>query len=473
MGPMEDFGYFDFKTGDEYHPVTVEEKEGDIKAYLENGNEIRPFLIWGLIEQRRNGSVRYWEHDETGVLVFDFYNGSIYEVEAKPEHLMVNVLARQINLRYQPGKKFTITSITFNFESPAEPEEERIKVGDYFIITGRGWVDWIQEIINQIRDNFWWGFTEIGGKLLLTVAIGGGWGIFIVLLLVLTRLSKLIGGKYLTYIVLKALNGKIGRFLNFIPIFNLGGDSFVEERFVNIINLSNIRSTLIELYKQRWYDVLVFPTALASILTIVFVQNHQSITPFFSILNIFVDNKLDALVLSPLLAPLILILVLLYFPMIWAFDEGGFKRLQISPQGDVIAVKPLGKILRDGIGIIIGFSGILSLGALAVEVTNALARSSTSTGQVSIVGFTLDFFGLALLVLWTLGLFLILLGTIVVGTSILAINYLQKDHLSTIEYLRVKSEKQSIITNWGSITHQFSPVAKKAIYEKMEKKIEE
>ncbi len=466
MGPWIGYGYFDFEA-DIHHPnVIITPQEGDIKAFLENGDEIKPFNIWNLIEERENGSVRFIL--ELSVLEFDFFNGTLYQVEAEPEHIIVDIPHKEIKLKYQHGKSFPIVYRKApSFEDDKEWEEKII--GDYFRTTSLGWAAWFQEIIREIRENFWYGFMDLGGVLLVTVAIGGGWGIIIALILIITRLSKLFGGKYITYLILKALNGKIGKILNFVPIFDFNGDFYVEERFVNVIDFSGFRSSFIELFKQRWYDILVFPTALASILTIIFVQNFTQLNPIFSIFNIHIDGKMEALALSPLLTPIILIVVLFYFPLIWAFNEGGFKRLQISPQGDVIAVKPLGKILRDGLGIIIGFSGILSLGALAMEVNSDLARKSTSTGQIQVAGFTLDYFGLSLLVLWTLGLFLILLGSIIVGASVLAVNYLQKDHLNTIEYLRSKSEKHSIITNWGSVTHQFSPVAKKALYEKMEK----
>ena len=102
-----------------------------------------------------------------------------------------------------------------------------------------------------------------------------------------------------------------------------------------------------------------------------------------------------------------------------------------------------------------------------MEVTVSVARQSTTTGQLQVAGFSLDIFSLLLLVLWTLGLFFILLGSSIVGTSILAVNYLQASHLDTIEYLRSKSEKDGVVSNWGSVTYQFSPVATKAIFEKI------
>lgn len=469
MGPWRSLNYFDHELAIGYPDVRVREEDGTINAYDENQNLIDPFHIWQLEEMHENGSIYFLP--ESGVLVLDLWNGTVFEVEAKPEDLRVDIGRKMITLKYQARERFEVLSRVFILpeDEPLIEEGKQVhkQIGYYFDVTNRGWISWFQQIIVAVRDNFWWGFAEVGQKLLLTVAIGGGIGILTAFILIITRLSKALGGKYLTYLILRALNGKFGRILNIIPIFDFNGDFYVEERFVDVIDFSKVRSTFVELYKQRWYDILVFPTALASIVTIFFVQNHEAFNPIFSILKLSIDNKMEALALSPLLTPIILFIILLYYPMIWAFNEGGFKRLQISPQGDIIAVKPLGKILRDGLGILIGFSGILSLGALAVEVTESLAQQPTSTGQIQVAGFTLDLFGLVLLLLWTLGLFFILLGSIVVGASVLAVSYLHSAHLETIEYLRLKSEKKGVITNWGSIFHQFSPVAKEAIFEKI------
>jgi hypothetical protein len=252
--------------------------------------------------------------------------------------------------------------------------------------------------------------------------------------------------------VLKMLNGKTGKLLSYIPVFDFEGENYVEESFVNVINLSGIRPTLKELYRQRAYDILFFPTALAAILTILFVQN----SPF--------EDKVTALVWSPILSPLVLLVLLFYFPVIWSFNEGGFKRIQSSPQGDIVAVKPLGKILRDGLGILIGFSGIISLGALAVQVTESFAGQATTSEGIQVAGFSLDLFGIALLILWTIGLFLVLLSSIIVGASFIAVNYLQSVHLNTIKELRERSEKDQVISNFGSLTTQFKPKGIETIY---------
>ncbi|MFX0122858.1 MAG: hypothetical protein ACFFAE_04415 [Candidatus Hodarchaeota archaeon] len=458
MGPSLSLDYYNPETNEFFGDVSIK-KEQELYQLYKDGVEIGPLIPWYLIEIHTNGTV-FYIHDP-GILVFEVFNGtslSSYEVKADPEHLKINIDLKQLTLSYQPGMVFEIHRRFIDFTEFTDiVEEDKPKtefIGRYFVIKNRGWITWFQEILQALWKYSWDTFLWIGRIILVTVAIGGGAGIMFAFFLILTRLTKLFGGKYSTFLILRALHGKIGKLLSYIPIFDFIGDYFVDERLIDVIDFSGIKPTLSELYRQRWYDILVFPTALASILTIFFVQYYPG------------ENKMDALVLSPLLTPIVLILILIYYPLIFAFNEGGFKRMQISPQGDIIAVKPLGNILRDGLGIVIGFSGILSLGALAYEINTTTIRQVTTTGQVQVAGFSLDIFSILLLILWTLGLFFILLGASLVGASILAVNYLQSSHLDTIEYLRTKSEEKGVVTNWGSVTYQFSPVATKAIFEK-------
>ncbi|MHA1973599.1 MAG: hypothetical protein ACTSW1_11430 [Candidatus Hodarchaeales archaeon] len=451
MGQWLEFGYYEPEEKTFYSNIILIFEQQRLVAINPATNKPIPnFKIWHLEEVRENGTIFFIP--DTGVLAFMLFNGTSYEVDIKlPEYIWIDFNARRLIIRYQPGEDFPIVQ---RYYDDVQQREVITNMGSYFVVKNRPFGDWISTIISTVWTNFFDQFMFVTRTLLQTVAIGGGAGILTAFILILTRIASFFGGKRWTYLILRGLNGKLGWLLSWIPLFDFGGEFYVEERFVNIIDLSSVRSTLKELYKQRWYDTLFFPAALAAILTIVFVQNFPG------------EDKLLALVLSPLLSPIVLILLLIYFPMIWSFNEGGFKRMEISPQGDIIAVKPLGKILRDGIGIIVGFSGIISLGALAVEITQSVASQPVSTGEIHVAGFTLDLFGILLLIFWTLGLFLILLGSIIVGASLLAVNYLQASHLRNIENLRTKSEKESLITNWGSVTYQFTPKAKETIYMK-------
>ena len=456
LGPFIALDYYNPETNEFFGNISIEQRIEEFELLDESGHKIGLLIPWTLQEVHTNGTVFYIE--DPGILVFEiFHETSItsYEVSAIRELLKVDIVRKQLTLNYQPSKIFEIKRRIIDFTDTASEEPiTKEPIGRYFIVKNRGWVDWFIVILGALWLYSWDAFLFIGRLILITAAIGGGLGILFAFFLIMTRLTKLFGGKHLTFLILKALHGKLGKILSYIPIFDFMGDFFVDERLIDVIDFSGIRPTLSELYRQRWYDILVFPTALASILTIFFVQYYPG------------ENKMDALVLSPLLTPIVLVLILIYYPLIWAFNEGGFKRLRLSPQGDIVAVKPLGNILRDGLGIVIGFSGILSLGALAYEINTITARQATTTGQLQVAGFSLDVFSLLLLGLWTLGLFFILLGSTFVGASILAVNYLQSSHLDAIKYLRTKSEKKGVVTNWGSVNYQFSPVATKAIFEK-------
>ncbi|MHA2327692.1 MAG: hypothetical protein ACXACR_04160, partial [Candidatus Hodarchaeales archaeon] len=463
MGPWTRFNYFEPESGEFFENVTFEVREGEIFAQSSDKREIFEFRPWLLEENHVNGSVFFIE--DPGILVFDFFNGTFYEVKVHHEQIWLNIPNKRLKLHYQLGENYKIMRFSYDFSGTgtgtATDLDEKV-VGDYFEIVNRDFFDWLQLVARTIWNDFDDQFIAVSRNLLVIVTIGGGAGILTALILIviprlpiLNRLLRLFNRKYLTYYILKALNGKLGTILSIIPIFDFNGEFYVEEKFVDDVNLSGVRSTLTELYKQRWYDILVFPTALVAIVTIFFVQNYPG------------EDEMAALMAAPILTPLALILVIIYFPLIWAYNEGGIKRFVISPQGDIVAVRPLGKILRDGVGLVVGLSGFLSLGFLALEVTDSFRPESSTAGQIQVAGFTLDIFSLLLLIFWTLGLFFLLLGSIIVGSSVLAVSYLQTNHFDNIEYLRAKSEKDGVIHNWGSVSYQFSPVAKKAIFTKI------
>jgi hypothetical protein len=452
MGPWLQWDYYDEEADTFYENINLNRVEDRYEAITFTGVRIPEFRKYRVIERRENGSVEFsWGADILNYRIFIQFNETTYEVFIGfPEALWIDINAHQLVPHYQPQKDFPI----FKLEgADATTEQAREIVGDYFVVRNRPISDWINQIVFEIKENFINEFLFIGRLLLTTVAIGGGASIITALIFILLRIVRMSGSRFWTYTLLKRLNGRIGRLLNVIPIFDFAGETFVEESFVNDINLSGTWSTLKELFKQRGYDLLFFPTALAAILTVIFIQNFNT------------ENKLIALIWSPILSPIVLFILLFYFPAIWSFNEGGFKRLEISPQGDIVSVKPIGKILRDGLGVLVGFSGIFSLGTLAVQVTKEFAGTGSS-GAIQVAGFTLDLFGLSLLVLWTMGLFLILLASIVVSASLIAINYLQTTHLNTIEQMRTRAEKDQVITNFGSITTRFKPKATETIYSK-------
>ncbi len=446
LGPWQAWNYYDDVNGLFQTGVSLRVEEGHIEIYTLLNEKLPSFKPFLLEEVRQNGWVTYFAEAE--ILAFLFQNGTVYEVHVGfQEAIWVDIANHKLVPRYQPTKEFPIFLIKDAATSGGERNEI---IGNYFIVRNRPINDWIVQILIEIRKNFANEFLIVGRVLLMTVAIGGGATIITAFTFSFLRIVRVCGSKRWTFTILKSLNGKTGRILGMIPVFDFGGESYVEEGLVDIIDLSGVRSTFKEIF-QRAYDIMFFPTALAAIITIVFVQNFPG------------DDKLTALIWSPILAPIVLVVLLFYFPLIWSFNEGGFKRLKISPQGDIISVRPLGRILRDGIGIIVGFSGIFSLGALAVQVTASFAGQATSSGAIQVAGFTFDLFSIALLIFWTVGLFLILLASIVVGASLIGLNYLQTSHLRSIQYMRDNVGNENVISNFGSLTTRFKPNANETI----------
>ncbi len=456
MGPWQNWNYYNEESGMWYQHVTVQDQEGKLVAYESGGDRIPDFRPYRLEEVRENGLVVFF----TDVKILNFFyndpntnNFTHYAVNIGfREAIWVDIVRHELIPHYQPHKSFPIFLAGADGTTSGADRAEEESLGKYYVVSNRPILDWLKQIITEISENFVREFFFVGNLLLITVAVGGGASILTSFALIIFRIVRLLGGRFWTYTVLKMLNGRTGKIIGYIPFFDFDGETYIEESFVNTINLSGVRSTLGELYRQRAYDILFFPTALAAILTIFFVQNSP------------LENKSLALAWSPILSPFVLLILMFYFPVIWSFNEGGFKRIQSSPQGDLIAVKPLGKILRDGLGIIFGFSGLISLGALAIQVTESFAGQATSSEGIQVAGFSLDLFGIALLVLWTIGLFLILLASVLVGASLIAVAYLQSTHLNTIKELRERAEKDKVISNFGSLSTQFKPKGIETIY---------
>ena len=453
MGNWVAWNYID-EEGTFYFNVKIVETRGRLEIETNEGASLPEFKPHRLEEIRENGSVVFIEDVNILVYFADAFPNppTVYEVSVEfAETIWVDLEAKQLKINYQPGKQNPIYNVTFETETTTD-KIDRENIGNYFIIRNRPFSAWLNQVFIEIKESLPWAFVNIGQILLFTVAVGGAMCIITAFIVIFLRIVRICGSRFWTYTLLRALNGRFGKLISLIPVFDFAGDTYVEESFVNVIDLSGLRSTLSELYRERAYDLLFFPTALAAILTVVFVQNFPG------------EDKLQALIWSPILSPIVLIVLLFYFPMIWSFNEGGFKRLEISQQGDVVSVKPLGKILRDGLGIMVGFSGIISLGALAVSITVSFAGQTSSAGSIQVAGFSLDLFSILLLILWTVGLFFILQASIIVGASLIALNYLQTTHLNTIRQMREKSEKDNVISNFGSLAPQFKPKAIETIY---------
>ncbi|MHA2333438.1 MAG: hypothetical protein ACXAEU_15555 [Candidatus Hodarchaeales archaeon] len=399
---------------------------------------------------RENGSVYYDNLTNNLVYVaYDLYNNkTTYQVSCEPHSYHLDLVDHKYVILWEPDVEQNIVKRT--------PDGVNEAVGAYFNVTNRQLLEWFITIIIAMINAFD-ELATLGGLLFMLVTLGIIAGFITSLFFTGTRLNRALGGKTWTYFILKRLRGKIGRIMDYIPgLFDFSGDWYLEEGFVNSIDLSSVRSAMKELLRERFYDVLFFPTALSATI----LAAMMAVVPS--------DYKLQVLFMLPLFAPVSLLLLILYYSVVWGTDEGGLRTFKISPQGDVSSVKSLGGIIRDGLGIIVGFSGILSLGTVAVDLTTSVAEDSqaVAVGTLQVAGLSFDVFGIILLVLWTVGLFLTLMASITVGTAVLALSYLQNMHLEIIKEIRTKSAEDGVISNFGSMGHQFSPTNKETIISK-------
>ncbi|MFW9994055.1 MAG: hypothetical protein ACFFD4_18570 [Candidatus Odinarchaeota archaeon] len=399
--------------------------------------------------QRENGFVFYDAYANLMVyIVNDEVDGNFtktqYEVFCKEWSFHLDLETNRFVVHRDPNAEQVLIKQT--------PDGKKVPIGDYFIVTNRPILEWLGTMALVV-----WTHTDefiyIISRLLAVVIIGVIAGFITAFVFTATRINRYIA-KVWTFFVIKRLRGKVGRLLTNIPgLFDFGGDWYLEEAFVNVIDLSRLRPTVRELLRERGYDVLIFPTALTSTL--------------LAILMTLIPSELRAkvLFLLPALAPVGLLVLILYYSLVWGTDEGGFRKFDISPQGDITTVQSLGSIIRDGLGIIVSFSGILSLASIAVDVTRGISDTQeTATGTVKIAGnISFDLFGIILLVFWTVGLFLVLMASLSVGTAIIALSYLQNTHLEVIKKIREKSEEGGFVSNFGSMHQQFSPKGKETI----------
>ncbi|MHA1448748.1 MAG: hypothetical protein ACTSP4_04930 [Candidatus Hodarchaeales archaeon] len=396
----------------------------DVEIYFENGS---------VIYEREMRSLRYF--------LFDSVSGNmtVYEVDALEKLIYLDTEDHIFRLHFDlmNNPELTKRRILGDGKEVLEP------LGSYFEVRSRPILQWISAVIGELLE-IGTDIIRFGIPLLTLVAVGAIAGLVTSVFFSIIRINRLFSNRW-SYFVVRRLRGKIGRLLSFVPIFDLGGIWYVEESFVDIIDLSRVRTSLSELLKERWYDVLFFPTALASIII------------YAVLLVVPEEYKFRVLMMSPLFSPLVLLFLVIYYPIVWATDEGGLRKCKMSEQGDVVAVKPIGSILRDGLGVVVGFSGIISVASMAVNLPGDFAREEVGAGQMEVAGIGFDVVGIVLLVLWTFGLFFVLMASMTVGACIVAISYLESCHLSTIKYIRTKSEKDGLISNFGSVTMQFSP----------------
>ncbi|MFW9993711.1 MAG: hypothetical protein ACFFD4_16815 [Candidatus Odinarchaeota archaeon] len=397
--------------------------------------------------EMQNGTV---SHDRVaGKVTFYFYNGTVYEVRSPQDTVWIDLNKKQFRLLYRQSSEQIL------IREEVVGGKVIVDKIPYFLVSYRSSLDTVVQIVYRVFDSFPLVFINVGmGKFLIFVIIGGGTAMITAFFFMGLRISRMAGGKRFSYFLLKLLKGRFGRVLNRVPFFDFSGDWFIEESFVDVIDLSTIRSASTELFKDRWYDILLFPTLFASIMVNLFLAGFTF------------EQKETALFITPLFAPVVLIILAFYYPAVWGFDEGGIKKIELGPQGDIISVKSLGNIIRDGLGILIGFSGIISVASFGVDVVRSFAYDQVVKGNIGFAGLTFDWFGFLLLVLITVGLFLIILSSCLVGVTMIALNYLETTHLENIMNLRKRSGQEKLISNFGSLYYRFNPQAKEIVVSK-------
>ncbi len=404
-----------------------------------------------IYNERQNGAVSY--DFDSNRLSINFYNLTRYEVQSSENALDIDLDNNEFRLFYQRGEEHILNKEIYIYNTTTGTSVLSITIkSNYFDVSYRSLMETGIQVGITIFSDFPKVFLEVGLNFLVFVAIGGGIAMILAFFLVLLQSTRLGGGSVKwTYFLLRLLRGRFGRLVSKIPFFDFGGDWYIEEMGVNDINLSTTRSTFSELFSERFYDLLIFPPLLASILVNIFLFR----IPF--------EDKGAALITTPFVAPIVLLFLVLYYPVIWGFNEGGFKKIKLGPQGDIVSVKPLGTVIRDGLGIIVGFSGIVSISSFGVDVVRSFAYDQQVQGNVVFAGIAFDWFGLILLILMAVGLFLILLSASVVGASLIGLQYLQNAHISSIKYLRQRSSEKKLVSNFGSLHYQFNPEPKEIV----------
>ncbi len=180
------------------------------------------------------------------------------------------------------------------------------------------------------------------------------------------------------------LNGRLGRWLSMLKLFDYKPNDqwFVERHLVYKLDFRNARTIARELLIKRWRDVWFLPTAVVVFLMTSFEQffkefilslsNDKQYEPYHFIAILFILS----IVVSLLLAT--------YYPAVWTYTDIGLKKYRISATGDMENVQSFGQAIRERIEILFGFTTVLSLGALSLEVVNpeGLPPSTQTSGSL-------------------------------------------------------------------------------------------
>ena len=227
MGVWHSWNYFNEETGDWFPNVTIQQQEGKLLVYTLGGVRIPDFRPYRLEEVRANGWVVFFP--EVEILNFFYHdpdtnNFTQYAVHIGfREAIWVDINAHELIPHYQPQKSFPIYLLSNEDATTSGSDRGDESVGNYYLVRNRPILDWLKQIFLAISENFITEFLFVGNWLLLTVAVGGGASILTAFFLILFRFVRLIVGRLWTYMVLKMLNGKTGKIIGYIPVFDFEG----------------------------------------------------------------------------------------------------------------------------------------------------------------------------------------------------------------------------------------------------------
>lgn len=243
------------------------------------------------------------------------------------------------------------------------------------------------------------------------------------------RMGILTGGRRINYFLLKMLNGKFGKIIDFFPMINVSGEWYLEEQFNNAIEFSEWRNIFKEIFVERWYDTLIFPVALFGVIysTLDTLDN----TP--------IGIYINPILILPLSVLIVIMMLLIYFPLIWSLEEGGFKNIKTSREKGTESVQLISSAYREVIGISVGIGGLISI----------------TSNSLQILGSITWFEGVIVSIFLVPATYSMILVFFLPGISVIALNYLENYHLSTVRYLREQSAKDLVIKKFGSVKADF------------------
>ena len=203
--------------------------------------------------------------------------------------------------------------------------------------------------------------------------------------------------RFMTKIYIRLASGRIGNFLDLIPLFDFGGTWVVETNAKEEINFSTGRGMYKEFILERGSDVLFF-SSLVGALLLVILQKLNFVDLTVNVSNYYFKNLITTADFFTIITAFITLFILcLYIPSMWIFRDGEIKKIVFASGKDVKTATNISNTYREALGVFIGFGGIIGIGDIAINsvispLPNALANKSTIFYYLAIYSYSLSFF---------------------------------------------------------------------------------